>query len=401
MILKAQQLHELSVFCDLYKDGLFSCFVELVDLHAQYAPADAVRTKMAEFAGRLYKKNTQDWAEYLEKQVLACDTCCAWFAGKSNEIPRLMLDAAMKELEILSMAGAVKPEHFESGDGLAQWIGRPIDLQAEYLNRLLHIPEYGTGDFALYTMFRLEDTDRGFEILPVSNPDPVRLSDLIGYQLQHETVLDNTKLLLEGRIASNILLYGDAGTGKSATVKAVVNELAGSGLRLIEVTKNQLHWLPRLLDELTGNPLKFIIFIDDLSFQDNDDDFAALKAVLEGSVSARSMNTVIYATTNRRHIVRETFSARGSDDIHRNDTMQETVSLSERFGIKLLFEKPNADTYFEIVQVLAKEKGVSLSDDELKLKAEQFALRKSGRSARAARQLAEQLAAQEGRDEKC
>ncbi|MCF0245718.1 MAG: ATP-binding protein, partial [Ileibacterium sp.] len=241
----------------------------------------------------------------------------------------------------------------------------------------------------------------GYKILPVNNPDPVRMEDLIGYQMQHETVLDNTRLLLEGRIASNILLYGDAGTGKSATVKAAVNELSGNGLRLIEVTKNQLHWLPRLLDELTANPLKFIIFIDDLSFQDNDDDFAALKAVLEGSVSARSINTVIYATTNRRHIVRETFSARGNDDIHRNDTMQETVSLSERFGIKLLFEKPNADTYFEIVRVLADQMGVTLSEAELKRKAEQFALRKSGRSARAARQLAEQLASQEGRKLEC
>lgn len=401
MILKAQKLHELSVFCDLYKDDLFQCFVELIDLQSKNASTEALRAQLARFAAALYKTNTQDWADYLEKKVLACETCCAWYAGREHEIPRLMLDAAMNELAVLSQAGMVQSSDFEASEGLAQWIGHEVDLQAEYLNRLMHIGEYGTGDFALYTMFRLEDVPGGYKILPVNNPDPVRMEDLIGYQMQHETVLDNTRLLLEGRIASNILLYGDAGTGKSATVKAAVNELSGNGLRLIEVTKNQLHWLPRLLDELTANPLKFIIFIDDLSFQDNDDDFAALKAVLEGSVSARSINTVIYATTNRRHIVRETFSARGNDDIHRNDTMQETVSLSERFGIKLLFEKPNADTYFEIVRVLADQMGVTLSEAELKRKAEQFALRKSGRSARAARQLAEQLASQEGRKLEC
>ena len=228
---------------------------------------------------------------------------------------------------------------------------------------------------------------------PAVCPDAVALSDLIGYTMQRQQVIDNTKALLSGKKAANILLYGDAGTGKSATVKAVANAYAQEGLRLVELSKNELHLLPKLLEELSDNPLKFILFIDDLSFQDNDDDFSALKAVLEGSISARAVNTVIYATSNRRHIVRETHSQREGDEIHRNDAMQETISLSERFGMKVYFEKPAKALYLEIVQGLAQQNGLDMDADALALEAERFALRKCGRSARAARQLVEQLCA--------
>ena len=216
---------------------------------------------------------------------------------------------------------------------------------------------------------------------------------------KNKKIIANTEVLLNDHLASNVLLYGDAGTGKSATVKAIANEYSNKGLRLIELGKKQLYLLPRLLDLLSSNPLKFILFIDDLSFQDNDDEFSALKAVLEGSVSVRCHNTVIYATSNRRHLVKETFQAREGDEIHRQDTMQETISLSERFGIKVYFEKPKKDLYLDIVYGLAKQYNVKMDEKELALKAEQFALRKSGRSARAARQLIEQLAALSKEDE--
>ena len=168
---------------------------------------------------------------------------------------------------------------------------------------------------------------------------------------------------------------------------------------MIELGKKELHLLPKLLDVLALNPLKFILFIDDLSFQENDYDFSALKAVLEGSVSVRSNNTVIYATSNRRHIVRETFQSRQGDEIHRNDTMQETISLSERFGMKVYYEKPKKDLYLDIVYGLADQYGLTMDREVLALKAEQFALRKAGRSARAARQLVEQLSALEGKED--
>ena len=204
-------------------------------------------------------------------------------------------------------------------------------------------------------------------------------------------ILDNTKALLEGRAAANILLTGDAGTGKSSTVKAVVNELHKEGLRIIEVHKEQLCEIPVILDELLDNPLKFILFIDDLSFQKDDDNFSALKAILEGSVSAKSKNVVIYSTSNRRHLVKEKFSDREGDDVHFNDTVQEIISLSDRFGIHITFNKPNKETYLDIVRSLADKKGIKCDTVELERKAEQFALEKGSRSARAAKQFVENM----------
>ena len=210
---------------------------------------------------------------------------------------------------------------------------------------------------------------------------------------ERRIVLDNAKALLMGKPAANILLTGDAGTGKSSTVKAVVNELRRNGLRLIEIRKDQLRAIPKLLDELSDNPLKFVLFIDDLSFLKDDDNFNALKAVLEGSVTAKSANVAIYATSNRRHIIKEKFSDREGDDIHRNDTMQELISLSERFGIHVTFSKPDKNTYLHIVQQLAQEKGLPHSHEELARLAEQYALSRGGRSARAAAQFVDNLIA--------
>ena len=204
---------------------------------------------------------------------------------------------------------------------------------------------------------------------------------------ERRIVLDNAKALLMGKPAANILLTGDAGTGKSSTVKAVVNELRRNGLRLIEIRKDQLRAIPKLLDELSDNPLKFVLFIDDLSFLKDDDNFNALKAVLEGSVTAKSANVAIYATSNRRHIIKEKFSDREGDDIHRNDTMQELISLSERFGIHVSFSRPSREIYLHIVRHLVQESGLEIQEKELDARAERFALERGGRSARLARQL--------------
>ena len=182
------------------------------------------------------------------------------------------------------------------------------------------------------------------------------------------------------------MLCGDAGTGKSSTVKAVVNEFADRGLRLIEITKEQLRDIPHIIDSISRNPLKFILFIDDLSFSSEDDCFGALKATLEGSVSARADNIAIYATSNRRHLVKESFSDRDGDDIHRNDTIQQLISLSARFGLTVTFSKPNQNAYIEIVKGLAEKYNIDMDDKQLSVKAEAFALAGSGRSARTAKQ---------------
>lgn len=214
---------------------------------------------------------------------------------------------------------------------------------------------------------------------------------MIPYESERKVIVDNTRALLLGKPAANILLTGDAGTGKSSTVKAVANALWKDGLRIVEVRKDQLRAIPKILDELSGNPLKFVLFIDDLSFLKDDDNFNALKAVLEGSVTAKSDNVVIYATSNRRHIIKEKFSDREGDDIHRNDTMQELVSLSERFGIHVTLSKPNKETFLRIVHHLAEENEIDMPKEEIELLAERFALERGGRSARLARQFVDRL----------
>ena len=393
------ELSSLTVFGELDHDEVFSEFRTMLFMLEH---KDALG-KASCFAWQLYHKYTDNWTGYLCDLVLHLETPCSYFAGLGKPIPLYIEQAARHDLSILSEAAGVTPELVAYCMGQEEsyipgWKAYSVDLESLYFERLSEIGKHGFGIYAKSKMFHMElsDTSRnGFVLEPVRYPDAVQLSDLIGYELQRTQVIENTRALLAGQKAANVLLYGDAGTGKSATVKAVANAYADEGLRLIELTKEELHLLPKLLDELAANPLKFILFIDDLSFQDNDDNFSALKAVLEGSISARSHNTVIYATSNRRHIVRETFSQRAGDEIHRNDTMQETISLSERFGIRILYDKPNKQLYLDIVKGLADQYGLSMTEEELELEAERFATRRSGRSARAARQFVEQLCAAE------
>ena len=206
-------------------------------------------------------------------------------------------------------------------------------------------------------------------------------------------IIDNTLALLRGKPASNVLLPGDAGTGKSSSVKAIANEYRDQGLRIIEIRKDQLRDIPVIIDSLSRNPLKFILFIDDLSFESDDDNFGALKAILEGSVSARTSNIAIYATSNRRHLVKENFSDRMGDDVHRNDTMQQLISLSEPFGLRITFSKPLKDQYLKIVAGLAEQNGLDIPEEKLFAEAESFAVAKSGRSARAAKQFIDKMLA--------
>jgi predicted AAA+ superfamily ATPase len=211
------------------------------------------------------------------------------------------------------------------------------------------------------------------------------------HEEERDKVINNTRAFVEGKPAANALLCGDAGTGKSSTVKAVANFFFDEGIRLIELRKDQLAYLPYVMAKIVDNPLKFIIFIDDLSFNRSDDNFSMLKAALEGSASARAKNAVIYATSNRRHIIKESFGDREGDDVHRNDTMQETLSLSERFGLVVQFSKPNKKLYLDIVHELARRNGLEGNFDILDIQAEAFALRKGNRSARCAQQFIDSL----------
>ena len=204
--------------------------------------------------------------------------------------------------------------------------------------------------------------------------------------------MKNTLAFMKNIDSNNCLLYGDRGTGKSSTIKAILNEYYKDGLRMVEVPKDRLSEFPLLVDKIAAIPLKFIIFIDDLSFSGEDKSYAQLKAVLEGSLAARPENTLIYATSNRRHIIKETFSDRDGDDMHRNDSMQESLSLSDRFGMSVNFSKPDKEQYLEIVMSLAKECHIEMGIEELCTQAEKWAIQRGGRSPRAAKQFIKQLA---------
>lgn len=307
--------------------------------------------------------------------------------------------ALQAELAVLQDFCDLTAEDFGAFVGLSiplpVWQNSPVDLSAVYRHRIENIAKIGYGIFAKYHMFSLKDG----KITPVRHPDPQQLSDFSGYEMERNRIIANTKALLSGCPCNNVLLYGDAGAGKSSTVKAIVNAFKDDGLRLIEVKKHELFYLPDIMDKLAKNPLKFIIFIDDLSFAADDNDFGALKAILEGSVSGRSRNIAIYATSNRRHLVKERLSDREGDDLHMQDTIQELTSLSARFGLKVTFMKPDKKLYLSIVKDLAKQYGITMPEEELFLKAEAHALRNGGRSPRAAKQFAEYLAYTAGHEE--
>ena len=311
-------------------------------------------------------------------------------AQKKPLSPALRSNAAA-ELELFSRLTHLTAEELQPIDYfgyLPRFENKPVDFTAAYEERLAHIGRYGYGVFAQAKMFRVS----GDDIIPVEAADEIALDRFVGYETERKQVFDNTQALVDGNPAANVLLFGDAGTGKSSTVKACANHFADQGVRLIELRKDQLFSLSSVMGRISGNPLKFIIFIDDLSFNKNDDSFSMLKAALEGSASAKADNAVIYATSNRRHIVKETFADRaGADDVHHSDTVQELMSLSDRFGLTVYFSKPNKALYLEIIHRLAEKHGVDIPAEELDVKAEAFALAKGSRSPRAAEQFINSL----------
>ena len=387
------RLQSLSIFRALLADPVVESLCAYLESLDEGNTARSV-SRYAAFVSRLYGTEKRTLAGYIQSIVNNDENAFIRLVGQGQQPWTEMAETLEAELEILQAVADLTPEKLREG---LQWNGKlpsfavkKLDIPASYHERVANIGTYGYGIYAKYHMFYINPENK---IVPVRNPDQTRLESLIDYKREQQIILDNTQALLDGKPAANILLTGDAGTGKSSTVKAVVNELHHKGLRILEVRKEQLHEIPGILDELNTNPLKFILFIDDLSFQRDDDNFSALKAILEGSVSARSRNVVIYATSNRRHLVKETFSGRDGDDIHRNDTMQEMLSLSDRFGIQITFQKPNKATYLDIVRHLAADRGVDMDPKELELKAEQFALGRGGRSARAATQFVDGLVA--------
>ena len=251
--------------------------------------------------------------------------------------------------------------------------------------------EYGVGNFGLNKAFRVNDEDKGREFLiPITATSDVQLEDLIGYEMQKQKLIANTEAFVQGRMANNVLLYGDAGTGKSTSIKAILNRYYSQGLRMIEVYKHQFKDLQRIISEIKNRNYRFIIYMDDLSFEEFEIEYKYLKAVIEGGLETKPENILIYATSNRRHLIKETWgdrNDRSDDEMHRGDTVQEKLSLVARFGVTIGYFKPSHQEYLHIVNELARRyPEITLSEKELALLANQWELRSGGASGRTAQQ---------------
>lgn len=259
---------------------------------------------------------------------------------------------------------------------------------------------YGVGMFGLNRAFRIKNDGNGVVFLPINNTDKVMLSDMVGYEIQKKALTENTEAFLLGIPANNVLLYGDAGTGKSSCVKALINEYYDSGLRMIEIYKHQFGDLSEIIATVKNRNYRFIIFIDDLSFEESELEYKFLKAVIEGGVETRPDNILIYATSNRRHLIKETWNDRNdmefSGEMHRSDTIEEKLSLSARFGVTINFNAPNRKLFHDIVKELAKRRpNIRIDEEELLNLANRWEIRHGGISGRTAQQFINYL---EGRE---
>ncbi|MBQ8428307.1 MAG: ATP-binding protein [Clostridia bacterium] len=385
-----QRLNMVSVFEGVLHTPLLRTFFAYAEKQTKIEKLRAY----ASFAAEIYR-NGGSLVSLVSRLVFEDENVYIKARAKGEILPACIGQAVEKELQTFSLFAALTAEDFaldlglcsEEKESLPTYQTAAISLSQSYEMRVNGVGRYGYGVFSSYPMFRIEGEK---QIVPIKSADKTEMSKFIGYELERGKVEENTRAFLAGKPAANVLLCGDAGTGKSSTVKALVNAYYAQGLRLIELRKDQLFMLPSVMGKIAENPLKFILFIDDLSFNKNDDNFSMLKAALEGSASARADNAIIYATSNRRHIVKENFADREGGDVHRNDTLQETLSLSERFGLTVLFSKPDKKLYLAIVRGLALRHGIEVNED-LEIRAEAFALRKGNRSARCAEQFIDSL----------
>nr|WP_330426960.1 ATP-binding protein [Blautia sp. OF11-22] len=236
-------------------------------------------------------------------------------------------------------------------------------------------------------------TGENVEIIPITNIPDVRLSDLVGYEIPKQKLIDNTKAFVEGKKANNCLLFGDAGTGKSSSIKGILNEYYDQGLRMIEVYKHQFQDLNELIAQIKNRNYKFIIYMDDLSFEEFEIEYKYLKAVIEGGLEKRPDNILIYATSNRRHLIKEDYSDKEGtrQDMHTSDTVQEKLSLVYRFGVSIYFGAPDKKEFQKIVSTLAERYGVTLREEELLAEANKWELSHGGLSGRTAQQFIDYL----------
>ena len=381
---------------DFEEDDVFSALYDLL------CDEDEDTVALQSYFFKELAKSSESLKEHISKLILTNDNIFtkAACAGKAGELSLAVMNAVKSDLTKLEEIASINAQDIASGVddddvkeillALPGWeVGKamaPLDTHWDkQIDELVNYHRtYGYGMYAKNIAFTWRDE----EITPVNSIDAIRLTDLKNYELQRNKVIDNTESFIAGHPANNVLLYGDRGTGKSSTVHAILNEYWKQGLRMIEIPKSAVADLSLIREQIADSPMKFIIYIDDLSFDSNDTSFSELKAALEGSLSGKQPNTIIYATSNRRHLIKENFSDR-ENDVNRGDTMQEQLSLSDRFGLTITFLNPDKKEYLDIVEKLACDRhfadhGVDM--DKLLFKADQWATRRGGRSPRGAKQ---------------
>ncbi len=411
-----QQIASMLLYHSVLKKTVGEAFIQLLEsLSKNHASRiECIRAYSNWF--RTIASQNISWQEYLIYQILQDDNLFSKQVQqkKITSLSPNLIAAAKHDLQILQNLYQC------SGKTISQWVKTiaklektpiPWELQSERKEPIYqklrnlenwadaietlatHYSNFGTGLFAESIAFEWQ---KG-QLITITHPDPVQLKELVGYEFQRDSLIKNTEFLLAGYPALNILLYGSRGSGKSSLIKALLNKYNQRQLRLVQVAKSDLKDLPLIIEKLRNVPQKFIIFVDDLSFEEDDDTFKALKVVLEGNLTARPANVVVYATSNRRHLIREFFNDRprpkDSDEVHNWDTVQEKLSFSDRFGLTLTFEPANQDTYLTIVRHLAKQEKINLNSEYLDYQALQWATRNNGRSGRTARQFVDFLKA--------
>ncbi|MGB3572959.1 MAG: ATP-binding protein [Phormidesmis sp.] len=440
-----QQAAALLLYQSVFTSGISTALLSLLDAISTEDQTACLLAYGQWFSALATQQ--QSWQQHLIAQIVESDNA---FAQQAQALPQRSftdIKTARSQIAGAQIAGAQIAKHISpsllaaakydlsilhsfyqlSADLLSQWVTQVCDravpsaafalspssptplsfLQTpNWTNATFELANYyrthGVGIFSQFTAFRWHSpaATPASQLEGISNPDPIRLSQLIAYDHPKQQLIQNTEFLLRGYTAQNVLLYGSRGAGKSSLVKALLNEYHAQGLRLIEVPKAHLQNLPQIIGPLSRVPQKFIIFVDDLSFEDDDENFKALKVVLEGGMTARPQNVVIYATSNRRHLIREFFDERPSpkdaDEIQAWDTVQEKLSFSDRFGLTLTVTPADQPTYLTIVRQLAAQASLSLEPENLEWRARQWATRHNGRSGRSARQFVDFLIAEQG-----
>ena len=317
-----------------------------------------------------------DFAKVEEELGISCFSVITNYKAIKKADTRINKNVSDKVKDLSSLLNAAKDEN-------------------EFYERVTEFyKSFGVGKFGLNKSFRISEKDGS--IIPITNTVEIRLHELVGYEIQKEKLVANTKAFVDGKRANNCLLYGDAGTGKSSSVKAVLNRFYPDGLRMIEIYKHQFVYLSEILSQIKNRNYRFIIYMDDLSFEEFETEYKYLKAVIEGGLEVRPENVLIYATSNRRHLIRELWSERTdmehNQDIHHSDTMQEKLSLADRIGITIGNFAPNHNEYFDIVSGIAGEyPELKLDEEELHNEARKWEIANGGRSGRTARQFVDYL----------